>query len=131
MVADYEDLVRQKDLVLGYRLHGNLMALANGMPSIYFTYDSRTAEFAETFQIPHFDVFSGKPFELEDYWDQSLFEKLQPGLFPDLPGDADLPRRERHRHEDEGRLEAEGCVRGRRCPAFFVGGAHAQGCLIR
>ena len=57
--------------MLGYRLHGNLMALANGMPSIYFTYDSRTVEFVETFKIPAFDVFSGKKFELEDYWDQA------------------------------------------------------------
>jgi polysaccharide pyruvyl transferase WcaK-like protein len=76
VVADYEDLVQQKDLVLGYRLHGNLMALANGVPSIYFTYDSRTVEFAETYQIPSFDVFSGKEFRLEDYWDQSLFDKF-------------------------------------------------------
>jgi hypothetical protein len=76
VVADYENLVQQKDLVLGYRLHGNLMALANGVPSIYFTYDSRTVEFAETYQIPSFDVFSGKKFRLEDYWDQSLFDKF-------------------------------------------------------
>ncbi|QFU17181.1 polysaccharide pyruvyl transferase family protein [Microvirga thermotolerans] len=76
VVADYEDLVQQKDLVLGYRLHGNLMALSNGTPSIYFTYDSRTVEFAETFQIPSFDVFSGKDFSLEEYWDQSLFDKF-------------------------------------------------------
>ena len=46
VVSDYEDLVRSKDLVLGYRLHGNLMALANRVPSIYFSYDSRTVEFA-------------------------------------------------------------------------------------
>jgi polysaccharide pyruvyl transferase WcaK-like protein len=76
VVADYEALVQQKDLVLGYRLHGNLMALANGTPSIYFTYDSRTVEFAETYQIPSFDVFSGKEFNIEDYWDQSLFDKF-------------------------------------------------------
>ena len=76
VVADYENLVQQKDLVLGYRLHGNLMALANNVPSIYFTYDSRTVEFAETYQIPSFDVFSGKQFRLEDYWDQSLFDKF-------------------------------------------------------
>jgi polysaccharide pyruvyl transferase WcaK-like protein len=76
VVADYEDLVQQKDLVLGYRLHGNLMALANGIPSIYFTYDSRTVEFAETYQIPSFDVFSGKDFKLEEYWDQSLFDRF-------------------------------------------------------
>jgi polysaccharide pyruvyl transferase WcaK-like protein len=76
VVADYETVVRGQDLVLGYRLHGNLMALANGTPSIYFTYDSRTAEFAETFQIPSYDVFSDRPFALEDYWVQSLFDRF-------------------------------------------------------
>jgi len=75
VVADYEELVRSRDLVLGYRLHGNLMALANGIPSVYFTYDSRTAEFAETFQIPSFDVFSREAFQLEEYWDQSRFDR--------------------------------------------------------
>ena len=76
VVADYEQLVRTKDLVLGYRLHGNLMALANGVPSIYFTYDSRTTEFAETCAIPSHDVFAGEPFRLEDYWDQALFDRF-------------------------------------------------------
>ena len=65
-----------KDLVLGYRLHGNLMALANGVPAVYFTYDSRTLEFAETFGIPCHDVFSETRFQLEDYWDQALFERF-------------------------------------------------------
>ncbi len=76
VVADYERLVRRLDLVLGYRLHGNLMALANGTPSIYFTYDSRTVEFAETFQIPSFDVFSGEDFRLAEYWEQSRFDRF-------------------------------------------------------
>ncbi|MGO4674391.1 polysaccharide pyruvyl transferase family protein [Bosea sp. 2YAB26] len=76
VVADYENLVRSLDLVLGYRLHGNLMALANGTPSIYFTYDSRTVEFAETFQIPSFDVFSGQDFRLEEHWDQARFDRF-------------------------------------------------------
>ncbi len=75
-VAEFERKVGRKHLVLGYRLHGNLLALANRVPSVYFTYDSRTAEFAETLQIPSFDVFSGRRFELEDFWDQSLFERF-------------------------------------------------------
>ncbi|WP_273793100.1 polysaccharide pyruvyl transferase family protein [Brucella anthropi] len=81
VVADYEELVRSQQLVLGYRLHGNLMALANGVPSIYFTYDSRTAEFAETYKIPSYDVFCERPFQLEDYWDQSLFDKYNRAWF--------------------------------------------------
>lgn len=75
-VAEFEAKVRSKQLVLGYRLHGNLLALANRVPSVYFTYDSRTAEFAETLNIPSFDVFSGRTFRLEDYWDQALFERF-------------------------------------------------------
>lgn len=76
VVAEYEQLVRGLDLVLGYRLHGNLMALANGTPSIYFTYDSRTVEFAETFKIPSFDVFSGQEFKLEEHWQQPRFDRF-------------------------------------------------------
>ena len=76
VVADYETLVRGKDLVLGYRLHGNLMALANGVPSVYFVYDSRTAEFCETFSIPSYDVYADKEFVLEEYWDQARFERF-------------------------------------------------------
>jgi hypothetical protein len=76
VVADYDAVVRSQDMVLGYRLHGNLIALANKTPAVYFTYDSRTAEFVETFQIPAFDVFGGEPFELEAYWDQSRFERF-------------------------------------------------------
>jgi hypothetical protein len=75
-VAEFEHLVRSKDLVLGYRLHGNLLSLSNRVPSVYFTYDSRTVEFAETFQIPSFNVFAGSQFRLEDFWDQDLFEKF-------------------------------------------------------
>ncbi|MCO5091284.1 polysaccharide pyruvyl transferase family protein [Bosea sp. (in: a-proteobacteria)] len=76
VVAEYQRLVRGLDLVLGYRLHGNLMALANGTPSIYFTYDSRTVEFADTFAIPSFDVFAGRNFRLEDYWEQARFDRF-------------------------------------------------------
>jgi hypothetical protein len=81
VVAEIERHVAARDLVLGYRLHGNLMALANRVPSVYFTYDSRTVEFAETFAIPSFDVFGQRPFVLEEYWDQALFEKFNRAYF--------------------------------------------------
>jgi len=76
VVADYDTVVRQQELVSGYRLHGNLVALANGIPSIYFTYDSRTQEFVETFAIPAHDIYSEKEFVLADYWDQARFERF-------------------------------------------------------
>lgn len=75
-VAEFEAKLREKHLALGYRLHGNLLGLANRVPAVYFTYDSRTVEFAETFAIPSFDVFGGREFQLEDFWDQSRFERF-------------------------------------------------------
>jgi hypothetical protein len=73
-VSGFESRLRGMDLAIGYRLHGNLLALANRIPSIYFTYDSRTTEFADTFRIPSFDVFGGQSFRLEDFWEQARFE---------------------------------------------------------
>lgn len=81
VVADYDAVARRQELVVGFRLHGNLIALANGVPSVYFTYDSRTSEFVETFGIPAHDVYAAKPFRLEDYWDQSRFERFNRTYF--------------------------------------------------
>jgi Polysaccharide pyruvyl transferase len=75
-VAGYEELVRKLDLVLGYRLHGNLIALANQIPAIYYNYDSRTREFADTYKIPCYDIDSGKKFVLEEYYQQELFDRF-------------------------------------------------------
>jgi hypothetical protein len=73
-VRDYDAFVRQFDLVTGYRLHGNLIALANGVPSFYFVYDERTHEICETFDIPYFDVHSGNPFDLNEVMRPDLFD---------------------------------------------------------
>ena len=75
-VADYDAIARQQDFVIGFRLHGNLISLSNGVPSVYFTYDSRTSEFVETFGIPAHDVYSDEPFRLEEFWDQARFERF-------------------------------------------------------
>ncbi|NJR60068.1 MAG: polysaccharide pyruvyl transferase family protein [Cyanobacteria bacterium CRU_2_1] len=76
IVSDYDDFTRKLDLVLGYRLHGNLMALANQTPAIYCSYDSRTREFADTYKIPCYDVDSKQKFVLEDYYRQDLFNQF-------------------------------------------------------
>lgn len=81
VVSDYDAIAQQQDFVIGFRLHGNLISLANGVPSLYFTYDSRTSEFVETFGIPAYDVYSSEAFRLEDFWDQALFEKFNRTYF--------------------------------------------------
>jgi hypothetical protein len=65
--SDYENMVKICDLVLGFRLHGNIMALSVGRPAIYITYDSRTRELVEHFSIPAHDIMSEEPFSLDDW----------------------------------------------------------------
>lgn len=52
-VGEYLDLYRSQGLVLGCRLHSNLLALANGTPAFCLTYDERTQEIVELMSIPH------------------------------------------------------------------------------
>jgi hypothetical protein len=51
-VAEHDVFARTMDLVLGFRVHGNLPALANGVPAIFVEYDQRSSELARTFSIP-------------------------------------------------------------------------------
>lgn len=56
---DIEEMIsryRTVDLMVGCRLHGNLLALANGTPAYYLTYDERTREIVELLQLPNSPV---------------------------------------------------------------------------
>jgi hypothetical protein len=55
-VADYLDLYRSLGLVMGCRLHSNLLSLAQGTPAFYLTYDDRTREVVDLLSIPHREV---------------------------------------------------------------------------
>jgi polysaccharide pyruvyl transferase WcaK-like protein len=55
-VADYDDFIRTQDLAVGYRVHGVLPALANGVPGILVKYDSRSTELANTHSIPSIEL---------------------------------------------------------------------------
>ena len=74
--AAYEAMARFCDLFIGYRLHGNIIALGAGRPAIYHTYDSRTRELVEHFHIPAHDVMSAAPFALEPLFGQPLFDRF-------------------------------------------------------
>lgn len=40
----------------GTRLHGNIMALSQGIPTIFYPHDQRTLEMAELFEAPMFGL---------------------------------------------------------------------------
>ena len=73
---DYEVLMRNLDLMVGTRLHGNAMAVANGKPAIYITLDSRLRELVDLLCLPRHDITSEKPFRIEDYWHQEIFDRF-------------------------------------------------------
>jgi hypothetical protein len=76
-VREYDEKLAAQDLVLGYRLHGNLLALANETPALYLTYDTRTREFVDTFRIPNFDVLKGEDFHFRNFYEQADFAAFE------------------------------------------------------
>ena len=51
-VEQYDAMIGGIDFAIGYRVHGILPALANGVPGILVTYDTRSEELAQTLSIP-------------------------------------------------------------------------------
>ncbi|WP_296817848.1 polysaccharide pyruvyl transferase family protein [Brevundimonas sp.] len=47
--------MRALDLVAGTRFHGNMFAIAEGVPGVFVAHDSRTQELVETMQTPWVD----------------------------------------------------------------------------
>jgi polysaccharide pyruvyl transferase WcaK-like protein len=52
-IGEYLALYRSCGMVVGCRLHSNLLAVANGTPTVFLTYDQRTQELAELLELPH------------------------------------------------------------------------------
>lgn len=44
------------DALIGFRFHGNMIGLLQGIPCFYYTYDSRMKEFCDLYQLPSQDV---------------------------------------------------------------------------
>ena len=55
-LTDYDEInnfFKDKDLVIGTRIHASIIALNNGIPAICTNNDSRALEMCELFKIPH------------------------------------------------------------------------------
>jgi len=59
------DLGDQVDFMLGFRVHGTVMALQQGIPGVYFTYDSRIREIASLYRVPSIEIEDFAPIDLE------------------------------------------------------------------
>lgn len=70
------DIAAHVDAVLGLRLHGNVMALQQGIPAIPIVYDTRTREMADLFALPALEMQVGAAMELD-----ALLEGAEFGAF--------------------------------------------------
>ncbi|MEX0969455.1 MAG: polysaccharide pyruvyl transferase family protein [Paracoccaceae bacterium] len=52
-VEEWLARMREIDAMLGFRFHGNLVALISGKPAFFYTYDSRIDEFCALYNLPH------------------------------------------------------------------------------
>ena len=80
--CDYDFYIRQFDAAIGYRVHAVLPAVAQGVPGALFSYDTRSRELAETFDLPIFTPAEFEKLTLEDSLSSSRFEQFQ-NLFPE------------------------------------------------
>jgi hypothetical protein len=55
-VEDWLAKASELDAMIGFRFHGNMVALTQGVPCFYYLYDSRITEFSRLYQLPHLDV---------------------------------------------------------------------------
>ncbi|MGU3495967.1 polysaccharide pyruvyl transferase family protein [Xanthobacteraceae bacterium A53D] len=76
-VHDFEAGLKEMDAVTGFRLHGNLLSLANGVPALYVTYDTRTREFVQTLGIPSIDIRQMDRFSFRKAWDNADFGSFE------------------------------------------------------
>jgi len=64
------------DVMVGFRLHGNVIALHQGIPAIFFTYDSRIRELSTLFAVPSVEVEDYQPINLERLLAEADFSRV-------------------------------------------------------
>jgi hypothetical protein len=64
-IEEWRGKVHDLDAMIGFRFHGNMVALMQGRPCYYVVYDSRLEEFCRLYQLPFQDVSEKlRPFEM-------------------------------------------------------------------
>ncbi|RJL16601.1 polysaccharide pyruvyl transferase family protein [Paracoccus siganidrum] len=55
-IEEWLDRASELHAIIGFRFHGNMIALLQGRPCYYYVYDSRIREFCDLYQLPYQDV---------------------------------------------------------------------------
>ena len=76
-IPDWKRFIEKEqfNFSIGTRIHGNIMSLLCGIPSVVLACDSRTMEMAQYYDIP-FEQYSNKPLDVEKIFSQCDFTKF-------------------------------------------------------
>lgn len=76
----WEQFLSQNDFAMGTRVHGAIMALRAGVPSVVFNRDLRAQEMTEYLHIPHYPIPAAGDLEkeppLEEIYETCDYEKM-------------------------------------------------------
>lgn len=76
-VDSWDQFIREIDLSIDSRFHGNVIALTNGIPAIILTHDSRTQELAELIQVPRYRNTDISSIDIERLYDQADYSNFE------------------------------------------------------
>ncbi|MEI6159849.1 MAG: polysaccharide pyruvyl transferase family protein [Roseococcus sp.] len=71
------DVAARADFMIGFRLHGTAIALQQGIPGIYFTYDTRIREMAALFRVPSIEIEAFQPIDLPQMMAAAEFSNFE------------------------------------------------------
>ena len=71
------DAAANIDVMMGFRLHGNVIALHQGLPAIFFTYDTRIRELASLFAVPSVEVEDYQPINIGALLERADFSRVE------------------------------------------------------
>ena len=77
-INDWSDFVRTRDFNFGFRIHGSIIALKNGVPAICVVSDSRMYEMCQLYHIPYICVnqIASSDFNLEKIYNEADFSEM-------------------------------------------------------
>lgn len=84
-ISDWEQLIKTRDFSFGFRIHGSIVALKNGVPAICVVSDSRMYEMCELFKIPYVrvDKIASDNFDIQKIYEEADFSELN-RIYPKL-----------------------------------------------
>ena len=77
-IGDWAKLIKTRDFSFGFRIHGSVIAIKNGVPAICLCSDSRTYELCKLFHIPFLKVneIASDDLNIREIYENSDFTNL-------------------------------------------------------